>query len=258
MITEKGSIKTATELNEDACKALNKNTLTLGIIYTVCGAILTVLGIVVVIFDLTFNIVILVVGVMLLTLGIILLCSYNQTLKSACKQKKTDEVEFFNDHLILNEFIDGELITTSKFYYKWAVKIHETPCYLFIYNTKATAICIDKRKLSLNEFATVRGVLNSKVRFTPVALPEDVKTPPRQGGFADFNPNAETKGFAAMAGEKSTEQKVSASQSAEVKNGGIDPFEEFAPIRTEEPEKAVTAGDGENTAQDSDGEIKED
>ena len=171
MITEKGTIKSSTPIDERTIKELNKTPHTLGIVYTVGGAILLALWLIVLIaetlegtyesFDLF-----LFLGAVFLGLGIFMLASCNKLVKSSMQRKKVDEVEFFRDHMIVREYTNGEHTSTTKIYYKWIVKTKETHNYLFIYNTNVTALSVDKTQLTPQEFAAVKNLLQS--RFAPV------------------------------------------------------------------------------------------
>ncbi|MDE6075105.1 MAG: YcxB family protein, partial [Clostridia bacterium] len=164
MITEKGTIKTSTPLTLQVHNELNKKVFGLSIAYIVLGAIMLALGFVVYILtEDSYGIVLLVCGAILCACGIIILVAVRSAKNLTLKHQKVDEAEFFRDHLMAYEYTDGELTTTSKIYYNWIIKIRETANYLFLYNTKATAIAVDKNSLPLSELNTIRMLLGRPI-----------------------------------------------------------------------------------------------
>lgn len=168
MITEKGTIVTASNIDEKAVKELNKQILVLGILYTVIGAIAFAIGCIVFISEIflsdseTTSYVYYLpffLGIILLTAGIILIISYNAALNTTKKYNKVDELEFFSDYFLAREYTNGELTGVQKYYYGWILKRKETANYIFLFNTRATAFGIEKSKLPLNELNAVRGLI---------------------------------------------------------------------------------------------------
>lgn len=167
-------------------KELNKAAKTSAIICVVMGAIATALGLAVFISDLIdlivsyeestdFDIIILVVGVCALTIGISLLVGQSRTYKELEKMRKVEEMEFFQTHFTDNEFVNGENVATVKIYYGWIIRVRETANYIFLYNTRVTAYAIDKRTLSFDELAIIRGLLNNR---NALQQPVQQPTPP--------------------------------------------------------------------------------
>ena len=208
MITENGTVKTSTPITEQVTKELNKKVFVLSIVYIVLGAIFLALGFVVYMFtEDSYGIVLLACGTIILFCGIFMLVSHNATKNATLKYKKVDEVEFFRDHLTLYEYTDGELTTTSKIYYKWILRIKETQNYLFLYNTRVTAIAVDKNSLPISELNTIRMLLGRPmvaVAQTPVQAPvptpvqnvQNAETPteaevPPEEPFKDLTDNKE-------------------------------------------------------------------
>ncbi|MDE6791038.1 MAG: YcxB family protein [Clostridia bacterium] len=201
MITEKGTIKTSTPLTEQVHKELNKKPFVLSILYIVLGAIILALGFVVYLLtEDSYGIVLLACGTIILACGIIILVAVRSAKNLTLKRRKVDEAEFFRDHLMAYEYTDGELTTTSKIYYSWLIKIRETANYLFLYNTKATAVAVDKNSLPLNELSTIRMLLGRSAAGAaqvPVQVPEQsVETPtaaevPPEEPFTDLKENKE-------------------------------------------------------------------
>ena len=184
MITEKGTVKTSIVHDENVYKELNKGMHNLGILYIVCGAIIFVMGLAMSILSALDDtgswedITMIVVGAAFLALGIFFLLMCSRTAKTALKFKRVQELEFFSDYLLEKGYTDGEHTSTNKIYYKWIVKIKETQNYLFLYNTRMTAIAVDKNGLPLNELNTIRSLLGRAPQPAPAQNTQEGGTPP--------------------------------------------------------------------------------
>ncbi|MDE7076760.1 MAG: YcxB family protein, partial [Clostridia bacterium] len=149
-------------------KELNKKVFAFSILYIVAGAMLLALGIIIYVLSGDFYVnssgnVMSICGMIILAGGIVILSAVRSAKNSNLKYQKVDEAEFFRDHFMAYEYTDGELTTTSKIYYNRIIRIKETANYLFLYNTKATAIAVDKNSLPLSELNTVRMLLGRPV-----------------------------------------------------------------------------------------------
>lgn len=202
MITEKGTIKTSTPLTEQVTKELNKTVFKLSIFYIVGGAIVLALGIFVYVLSKAqdaYGSILTVCGIIICACGIVVLAAVRSAKNLNLKYRKVDEAEFFRDHFMAYEYTNGELTTTSKIYYNRLIKIKETANYLFLYNTKATAIAVDKNSLPLNELNTIRMLLGRPVAGAaqaPVQVPaQSVEAPaaevPPEEPFKDMTENKE-------------------------------------------------------------------
>lgn len=173
MITEKGTVKTAIVHDENLYKELNKGMRNLGILYIVCGAIIFVLGCV--LFGINAyegtedsdNKILVIAGLFFLALGIVFLVICRNTAKTALKLNRRQELEFFSDYLLEKGYTEGEHTSTNKIYYKWIVRIKETQNYLFLYNSRMTALAVDKKSLPLNELNTIRALLGRAPQPAP-------------------------------------------------------------------------------------------
>lgn len=184
MITEKGTVKTSTVHDGKVYGELNRSMRNLGILYIVCGAIIFVLGSVlfgISAFEGTDDgdyMVLIVVGLVFVALGIFFLVLCGRTAKTALELKRMEEAEFFVDYLIVKGYTDGEHTSTNKIYYKWIVKVKETDNYLFLYNTRVTAIAVDKNSLPSEELNTIRSLLGKAPKPAPAQNVQDGGTPP--------------------------------------------------------------------------------
>lgn len=221
MITDRGTVKVSTPITEQAQKELNKTTRTLGILYTVLGSVAFVLFIVLCIAESYLDDVFLLLGLIFLVGGIIILVSVSKVNKTALKFQKVDEVEFFLDYMIVREYTDGEHTSTTKIYYKWIVKVKETHTYLFIFNTRATAVALNKNNLPYQELNAVRKLLGR----TAIGAATPIQPQPFNGGV--------------NAGNNATPPANAAAPA--------DPFADLSSVRTEEsaqPEKSQMELDG--------------
>lgn len=183
MITEKGTVKTSIVHDENVYKELNKGMRNLGILYIVCGAIIFVLSCV--LFGINAyegtddadNRIMLIAGLLFLVLGIVFLVICGRTAKTALKLKRVQELEFFGDYLLEKGYTDGEHTSTNKIYYKWIVRVKETQNYLFLYNTRMTALAVDKKSLPLNELNTIRSLLGRAPQPAPAENVQNVSAP---------------------------------------------------------------------------------
>lgn len=172
MITEKGTVKTSVTIDGKVQGELNKTSRILGIIYIVLGAVLTADGLALCFWeafnnsDDIFGTALLVVGLILLFGGIFVIIVCEKAKKTTCKFVRVEEVEFFSDYFIEREYTDGEHTSTNKVYYKWLVKIKETQNYLFLYNTRVTAVAVDKN-VPPDELNTIRGLLGRASQAPP-------------------------------------------------------------------------------------------
>ncbi|MGN0824069.1 MAG: YcxB family protein [Candidatus Coproplasma sp.] len=161
MITEKGSIKVTTEHNENMYKELNRTNIILAILYTVFGGIMLIAGLLLYILTPENDLLLLWValGTILLILGITIIISAKNINKLNGVNSKAEENEFFQGYFISREYVNGEHLATAKIYYNRIVKVRETKNYIFIYNTRVTAVSVDKRNLTEQEINSIRSLL---------------------------------------------------------------------------------------------------
>lgn len=192
MITEKGTIKTSVKIDGKVQDELNKTSRLLGLIYIVLGAVLTAGGLALCVWEVFNNsddiwgTTVLVVGMILLFGGIFVLIVCDKAKKATCKFARVEEVEFFPDYLIERVYTDGEHTSTNKVYYKWLVKIKETQNFLFLYNTRVTAVAVDKN-VPPSELNTIRSLLKGVPQAAPAPAPRETEMPAEP--FADMTEN---------------------------------------------------------------------
>lgn len=168
MITENGTIKTSVKLDEKVCAELNKNVRNVGIISLIAGAVIFVCGVLVLCINIieetsdADSYVLLGLSALFIALGVIYVMMCKNISKNAVKMNRVEHLEFFEGYLIEREYTDGEHTSTNKVYYKWLVRIRETKNYLFLYNTRATAVAVDKSSIPQSELNTIRALLKGE------------------------------------------------------------------------------------------------
>ncbi len=170
MITEKGTVKATTVYNQNLNRELNRPSKILGIVYTVMGGIMLFVYILLAVLSdeeigvvsresVALDVFLMTCGAVLLVIGILLIGTYARINKIKGVETKSEENEFFNDYLITREHINGEHVSTAKVYYYRIVRVRETKSYIFIYNTRVTALAVDKNSVSAEELTSIRSLL---------------------------------------------------------------------------------------------------
>ncbi|MCM1546505.1 MAG: YcxB family protein [Clostridiales bacterium] len=176
MITEKGTVKTSVKQDEKLYNELNKTLRNLGIVCIVAGAVILACAVIVLAINIWEGVddadfyVYFIAGAVFLALGIFYVLLCKNAAKKALQIERVEETEFFGDYLIEKEYTDGEQTSANKVYYKWIVRIKETKNYLFLYNTRATCIAVDKNSLTPNELNTVRALLGRAPQIPPAPM----------------------------------------------------------------------------------------
>lgn len=164
MITEKGTIKVRTVMNDEVHRELNHANYVLSIIYLVLGSVL-LFGYIVLstLFDESplFGdyFVMCILGAVLLVTGILVFIGQKKNLALMRSRQQVEEHEFFSDHIICREYEFGEQVSVNKLYYGRIVRKKETKSFIFLYNTNVTALAIDKRTIDFNELSAIRSLL---------------------------------------------------------------------------------------------------
>lgn len=177
MITENGTIKVETRLDENAQKEFMRTLFIVSLICLVIGSI----GIVgYIVWNVTSailetyepDIVILIAVAVFFAFGLIFVLTYNKVVKKARTEDKKEEYEFFSNYLIANDYLNGEQVATVKIYYKNIIKRRETKNYLFFFVQTNAACALSKAALTKEELNTVRSLLGFSARGTEMQLPD--------------------------------------------------------------------------------------
>lgn len=197
MITEKGTVKTTVKHSEKLYSELNRNVRNVGIMCLVVGGLVVALGILLLGIDIyegrydTDSYIVIGLGAICLFLGIFYVIICKNAGKNALKMNRVQEVEFCDGYMMEWEYTDGELTSTNKVYYKWIVRFRETKNFLFLYNTRVTAVAVDKNGLPLNELNIIRSLLGRPTVVPTVQTPQSVSDAPPAEPFSDMTDNKE-------------------------------------------------------------------
>lgn len=199
MITEKGTIKVETTLDEKAQKEFMAKLFIVSLVCLIIGSI----GIAAyLVWDITAiiletyepSIFILFVVMLSFAFGLIFIISRNKVVKKARAEDKREEYEFFSNYLIANDYLNGEQVATVKIYYKQISKRRETKNYLFFFIQTNAACALSKEALTEGELNTVRALLGFSARgAVNMNLPSGEEEKPQQEPFEDMKPTAGEK-----------------------------------------------------------------
>ena len=92
----------------------------------------------------------------LFAFGLIYIIINFTTNKKSVAQNLADESEFFEDHLTLNSYKNGEQIGTAKVYYKDILKLKETKHYIFLYISAFQAVAVNKQDLTQEDISKLK------------------------------------------------------------------------------------------------------
>lgn len=184
MLTDKGSIKVETTLDERVQKEFLAKLFIVSLVCLVIGSI----GIVgYIVWDVTSaileiyepDIVILIAVAVFFAFGLIFVLTYNKVVKKARTEDKKEVYEFFSNYLVANDYVNGEQVATVKIYYKQISKRRETKNYLFFFVQTNAACALSKAALTEGELNTVRSLLGFSSLGMGIQLPdgEQEKTP---------------------------------------------------------------------------------
>lgn len=189
MITEKGSIKVATEHTAQMNKELNKPTLIFGIVTAIVGGLILLTSTIIYVVQENASLPLswITIGTVLLICGIIATVSA-KNINNLNGVTRVEEAEFFEGYIINREYENGEHLVTAKVYYNRIIKYKETKNYIFLYNTRVTAIAVDKNKLAMQELNAVRSLLGHPVSGVPTNTDTN---PEKKQSVADVQENAE-------------------------------------------------------------------
>lgn len=173
MVTEKGSVKVSTPVTERVQRELNKPSYRLGVIFIVLAAVFFLIIVLTLCFDSYDNFWVPgFLAAFFLVFGIFTLVGCKANVREATKFNYVHEVEFFRNYFIFREYTDGEHTASIKIYYTRLIKVKETANYLYLYNTRMTAVAVDKHNLPANELNAVLKLLGRPALGNSVYIPE--------------------------------------------------------------------------------------
>lgn len=178
MITETGTIKIETQLDERAQKEFMGKLFIVSLVCLIIGSVgiaaYMAWSITAIILE-TYepSIVILVVFAFLFAFGLIFVISYNKIIKKARTEDKKEVYEFFNSYVVANDYVNGEQVATVKIYYKNIVKRKETKNYIYFYMQANAACPVGKADMTEGELNAIRSLLGLSVQGgTGMRLPD--------------------------------------------------------------------------------------
>lgn len=127
MITEKGTVKLLTKVDESLYVEITKNLKLLSISYLILGPLLALIGVICkIIADVDFVVTfILICGVLFTILGIVFLIARNKSVNHAKQWNIANEYEFFSDRIDACQYVNGEIVGNEKIYLSWIVNAKE-------------------------------------------------------------------------------------------------------------------------------------
>lgn len=166
MITENGTVKVRTVIDEKIQKELSAYFRIFSLIALIIGPIgfcivlvLYILSFFILNIDDTILLLFLVLFAADVVLGILLKVQLNRVLQNARTAPKVYEYEFFANYFTFKEFSNGEVVATAKFYNSQISKVKNAKSYFFVYITAAQAFTVSKDGLTEDELQILKTVL---------------------------------------------------------------------------------------------------
>jgi len=108
--------------------------------------------------------------------GLVFLITVNKTNAAALKNDAKLNYMFFEDYVLVTSYKGNENVGTLKIYYKELAKVKETKEYIFLYQTKVTALPLLKSDLSEQEKETLLSWFNNKNQIKSTTQSTEVVT----------------------------------------------------------------------------------
>ena len=166
MITETGTIKVKTPIKEQMQKEFLRNLFITSLVCLIIGsvgiALYIVLDVISVFGWAEPSFALLIACAFAFGFGLIFIITTKIAVKKARSENKVEVCEFFSDHVIVYDYVDGENIAQVKVYYNRIVKRKETKSYLFFYVNAAAMCPVEKAAMTQEELNFVRSLLGFK------------------------------------------------------------------------------------------------
>lgn len=175
MITENGTVKVNTVIDEKMQKEYlaKSNKLTLAMI--IVGAVATLVFLILYcisdsypVFEDGFTLPFLILFACLLGAAIGLKILFNKAVKQVKGCGKINEYEFFSDYFMLTQMTNGEAVATAKFYNSQITKVKDSKNYFFVYITAAQIFPVSKEGLTESELNILKTIFRLPVTAAPV------------------------------------------------------------------------------------------
>lgn len=165
MITENGTIKVRTVIDEKAQKEFSANANKIALTMLIMGCIgVCVFLVLDIVLDFLYGFedsiffVLLIVFAVFLACGIFLKIFLNKALKQVRNSPKVNEYEFCSDHFTVNQISNGEVVATAKFYYAQVMKIKDGKNYFNIFISQTQVFPVEKSAFTADESAMLKSI----------------------------------------------------------------------------------------------------
>lgn len=174
MISENGTIKVSTKMDEEMQKELSRKPFILSLVLLCVSAVaFACFFVLFVISDDNDAVVFMIVFGIMLGAGIGMLIVLKNAQKAAKNSGKVNEYEFFSGYFTISATMNGETVATVKIYDNQVTKSRESKNYFFFYVNTMAAYPVDKRNLTEREINTIRNVFKLPVKGETVALSQE-------------------------------------------------------------------------------------
>lgn len=165
MITENGTIKVSTALDEKMQKELTRGSFATSLTFIILGSIGVALFLVLEIVSIflewedgNFYFLMTVLFAIILGSGISLMLLINKNLKAVKGVSRVNTYEFYQSYFIISETLNGETVGSVKIYNNRIMKAREVKNYLFFYINAGAAYPVSKAELSEAELNTIKNI----------------------------------------------------------------------------------------------------
>lgn len=196
MITEQGAIKVTTRLDGNMQKEISGSLFRLSLAFIIVGAVVFLICLITDLFseqvEITFDW-LYGLSVFLLVIGIFFMMIQQKAVKFASTHDRTLTCEFFSDHIMLNETLNGEIVLTAKTYNNQITQLRETKNYIVLVSDRGTYPLL-KSELTPLEQNTIKGMFGKKAVGEKAALPSAPSQPEVKEEVKSDEPFDELKG----------------------------------------------------------------
>ena len=163
MITEKGTVKISTRVDEELTKESTKPVLGLGTVFLILGVMIILIGIVLSISVNSSGISpIPFAGIFFTIFGGSLIAGRSKNISHCKKWDIVNEYEFFSDRIELRQYVNGEVVITEKVYLSWLMNAKELKTFFRFGSAKTNGTAlyfVRKEGANENELNIVRALL---------------------------------------------------------------------------------------------------
>ena len=166
MVTENGTVKVQTAIDENMQKEYSVKAKIIGLVMLIGGSVgvgvcfvLFILSEFFTFLDDSVTIPFLIVFSVLFAGGLIITISLVKALQQVRNANKMNEYEFFSDYFTVTQFNNGEAVITAKYYNGQIMKVKESKNYYFIWINAAQVLPVSKAEIGSEEADILKQVL---------------------------------------------------------------------------------------------------